>query len=36
MNADALRKYEQIPAQKKILLSDGSIEPDGWNVVKFE
>lgn len=36
MNADALRKYEQIPAQKKILLSDGSIEPGDWDVIKFE
>ena len=36
MNSDALRKYEQIPASKKILLSDGSITPDGWEVVSFK
>ncbi len=36
MNADTLRKYEQTPAQKKILLSDGSIEPDGWEVIEFK
>ncbi len=35
MSADALRKYERIPARKKILLSDGSIEPDGWDVIEF-
>ncbi|MBX2885505.1 MAG: hypothetical protein KTR32_36460 [Granulosicoccus sp.] len=35
MSADALRKYERSAAQKKILLSDGSINPDGWDVIEF-
>lgn len=35
MSADALRKYERIPAQQKLLLSDGSIQPDGWDVIEF-
>lgn len=35
MSADNLNRYAQIPASEKILLSDGSIRPDGWKVVTF-
>jgi len=35
MSADALRKYDRIPAQRKLLLSDGSTQPDGWDVIEF-
>jgi hypothetical protein len=35
MSADNLNRYAQMPASEKILLSDGSIRPDGWKVVTF-
>ena len=30
MNLDNLNRYTGIKAKKRILLSDGSIKPDGW------
>ena len=35
MNMDNLNRYTGIKAKKKIILSDGSIKPDGWNIVTF-
>lgn len=35
MTADNLQRYENTPASRKILLSDGSIRPAGWEVVTF-
>ena len=35
MNSDNLNRYIGINAQQKILLSDGSIQPKGWEVVSF-
>ena len=35
MSAESLQRYDSIAADKKILLSDGSIKPDGWDVVVF-
>lgn len=37
LNADNLtRLYSHIKADQKILLSDGSLNPDGWEVVSFK
>ena len=35
MTADNLQRYEHLPVSQKILLSDGSLQPAGWDVVKF-
>jgi hypothetical protein len=35
MTADNLQRYADTPASRKILLSDGSIRPAGWEVVTF-
>ncbi|SEA85489.1 MAG: hypothetical protein QJT81_05525 [Candidatus Thiothrix putei] len=35
MSADNLQRYEATIAREKILLSDGSIRPQGWTVVTF-
>ena len=35
MNVDNLKRYTSTKAKKKILLSDGSIKPDGWQIVTF-
>ena len=35
MNLDHLQLYQQVETDKKILLSDGSLKPDGWRVVVF-
>ncbi|MCK5814026.1 MAG: hypothetical protein KAH03_07195 [Cocleimonas sp.] len=35
MNSDNLNRYTGTSANNKILLSDGSIKPDGWEVVSF-
>lgn len=35
MSEDNLKRYEQIQASEKILLSDGSIRPGGWKVISF-
>ncbi len=35
MNSDNLNRYTGSNAKKKILLSDGAIQPDGWKVVSF-
>jgi hypothetical protein len=35
MSADNLKRYEQVQASEKILLSDGSIRPAGWKVISF-
>lgn len=35
MNSENLNRYTGSNAKKKILLSDGSIQPDGWKVVNF-
>lgn len=35
MSEDNLKRYEQIQASEKILLSDGSIRPSGWKVISF-
>ncbi len=35
MSADNLQRYAEIPAEEKILLSDGAIQPAGWKVIKF-
>lgn len=29
------RLYSHVDADTRLLLSDGSLQPDGWNVVKF-
>lgn len=33
---DALRKYDPIKVERRFLLSDGSVYPQGWEVVKFQ
>ena len=35
MNSDNLNRYTGSNAKKKILLSDGAIQPEGWKVVSF-
>lgn len=35
MTEDSLNQYRSSSAKQKILLSDGSITPDGWKVVSF-
>ena len=35
MNSDNLNRYTGTSANKKILLSDGAIQPDGWEVISF-
>ncbi len=35
MTAESLDQYRGSQAKEKILLSDGSISPDGWKVVSF-
>jgi hypothetical protein len=35
MNSENLNRYTGTNAKEKILLSDGAIQPDGWNVVRF-
>lgn len=35
MTAESLARYTELPAKQKILLSDGKIQPDGWEVIKF-
>ena len=36
LNKDNLKRlYSEVRADKKILLSDGSLSPDGWHVVAF-
>jgi hypothetical protein len=35
MSEDNLQRYAQTSAVEKILLSDGTINPPGWTVVKF-
>lgn len=35
MSEDNLQRYAQTSAVEKILLSDGTINPAGWTVVKF-
>ncbi len=35
MTDDSLARYASSKAQEKILLSDGSIQPEGWKLVKF-
>ena len=32
---DALKKYDHLSVDQKILLSDGSVSPNGWEVVTF-
>ncbi|MFZ1345116.1 hypothetical protein [Thiothrix eikelboomii] len=35
MTAESLARYQTIPASQKILLSDGKVQAQGWEVVKF-
>lgn len=35
-SAESLLPYSNTAADKKIWLSDGSINPDGWRVVRFD
>lgn len=35
MTEDSLNRYTGAQAKEKILLSDGSIQPAGWTLVKF-
>ncbi|HIO92091.1 MAG TPA: hypothetical protein EYG68_04510 [Leucothrix mucor] len=35
MNLDNLNRYTGTKAKKRIFLSDGSIKPDGWEIVIF-
>ncbi|UOG93580.1 MAG: hypothetical protein L3K52_07580 [Candidatus Thiothrix sulfatifontis] len=35
MSEENLQRYASTPAVEKILLSDGSIKPEGWTVVTF-
>ncbi len=35
MNSEHLNRYTGSDAKKKILLSDGTIQPEGWQVVIF-
>ncbi|MEZ5476896.1 MAG: hypothetical protein R3E95_05255 [Thiolinea sp.] len=35
METDNLQRYQGVQASQKILLSDGSVQPDGWQVISF-
>lgn len=35
LQEDNLQRYSQSQASEKYLLSDGSIQPDGWKLIKF-
>ena len=35
MTEESLSRYSSFPAKEKILLSDGVITPDGWQVIQF-
>lgn len=35
MNAESLSRYDNSPVSRKILLSDGKVNPAGWDVIKF-
>lgn len=35
MTEGSLDRYHELPAEEKILLSDGAIKPLGWKVVEF-
>lgn len=36
MSEESLNRYRSHPANQKILLSDGSVNPQGWTLVTFE
>ena len=36
ISADSLKKYANEDADRRILLSDGSVEPGGWETVVFK
>lgn len=35
LSAESLNRYNNSPAEVKFLLSDGSVKPPGWTLVKF-
>lgn len=35
-NADAFMKYQSVDADRRILLSDGTVSPSGWQLVTFD
>lgn len=35
MSTESLQRYADLQATEKILLSDGSVRPDGWTVITF-
>ena len=35
IEADNLKRYQTFDADKKVLLSDGTLSPAGWDVVEF-
>jgi len=35
MSGDSLKQYQSFDANSKVLLSDGSLNPDGWRVIEF-
>lgn len=36
IEADSLKRYQTFDADKRILLSDGTLSPSGWDIIKFE
>lgn len=35
INPDSLKRYDGYKSASKILLSDGSVKPDGWELIQF-
>lgn len=36
LSAESLSKYSNVDSDRRILLSDGSVDPDGWETVVFQ
>lgn len=36
LSADQLKRYDATEARQRILLSDGSVTPSGWDIVEFK
>lgn len=34
-NSSSLKRYDSLPADERIFLSDGEFTPSGWNMVEF-
>jgi len=34
-NSSSLKRYDSLPVDERIFLSDGEFEPSGWNMITF-